>query len=150
MRARKKEMSRKLKNKACRKETAMSFISVPTLYIYVPTCPACGSPRTGRYVRMTPFTEEYTRFEALRYGEIIEPAGNLKHLEGELFCLTCGNIWRGKIEKRRLSPFELAREKELRGTTQLYEIACRKSGKNPERRRDKKGLRRFFTFLTGM
>lgn len=150
MRARKKEMSRKLKNKACRKETAMSFISVPTLYIYVPTCPACGSPRTGRYVRMTPFTEEYTRLEALRYGEIIEPAGNLKHLEGELFCLTCGNIWRGKIEKRRLSPFELAREKELRGTTQLYEIACRKSGKNPERRRDKKGLRRFFTFLTGM
>lgn len=150
MRARKREMSRKLKNKACRKETAMSFISVPTLYIYVPTCPACGSPRTGRYVRMTPFTEEYTRLEALRYGEIIEPAGNLKHLEGELFCLTCGNIWRGKIEKRRLSPFELAREKELRGTTQLYEIACRKSGKNPERRRDKKGLRRFFTFLTGM
>ena len=143
-------MSRKLKNKACRKETAMSFISVPALYIYVPTCPACGSPRTGRYVRMTPFTEEYTRLEALRYGEIIEPAGNLKHLEGELFCLTCGNIWRGKIEKRRLSPFELAREKELRGTTQLYEIACRKSGKNPERRRDKKGLRRFFTFLTGM
>lgn len=128
----------------------MSFISVPTLYIYVPTCPACGSPRTGRYVRMTPFTEEYTRLEALRYGEIIEPAGNLKHLEGELFCLTCGNIWRGKIEKRRLSPFELAREKELRGTTQLYEIACRKSGKNPERRRDKKGLRRLFTFLTGM
>ena len=143
-------MSRKLKNKACRKETAMSFISVSTLYSYVPTCPACGSPRTGRYVRMTPFTEEYTRLEALRYGEIIEPAGNLKHLEGELFCLTCGNIWRGKIEKRRLSPFELAREKELRGTTQLYEIACRKSGKNPERRRDKKGLRRFFTFLTGM
>ena len=150
MRARKREMSSKLKNKACRKETAMSFISVPTLYSYVPTCPACGSPRTGRYVRMTPFTEEYTRLEALRYGEIIEPAGNLKHLEGELFCLTCGNIWRGKIEKRRLSPFELAREKELRGTTQLYEITCRKSGKNPERRRDKTGLRRFFTFLTGM
>ena len=92
----------------------MSFISVPTLYSYVPTCPACGSPRTGRYVRMTPFTEEYTQLEALRYGEIIQPAGERKHLEGELFCVTCGNIWRGKTEKRRLSPFELAREKELR------------------------------------
>ena len=128
----------------------MSFISVPTLYSYVPTCPACGSPRTGRYVRMTPFTEEYTQLEALRYGEIIQPAGERKHLEGELFCVTCGNIWRGKTEKRRLSPFELAREKELRGTAQLYEAACRKSGRDPERKRDKKGLRRFFTYLTGM
>ena len=79
----------------------MSFISVPTLYSYVPTCPACGSPRTGRYVRMTPFTEEYTQLEALRYGEIIQPAGERKHLEGELFCVTCGNIWRGRTMTRR-------------------------------------------------
>lgn len=128
----------------------MSFISIPTLYTYVPPCPACGSPRTGRYVRMTRLTEEYSQLEALRYGEIIQPAGDRKHLEGELFCVSCGNIWRGKAEKRRLSSLELARERDLRGTTQLYEIACRNLGKDPEGKEKKKGLRKLVTFLTGL
>ena len=111
----------------------MQFIAIPTLYIYVPPCPACGSPRTGRYVRMTPLTEEYTLLEALRYGEIIRPAGDRKHLEGDFFCVSCGNIWRGKAEKRRLSALEAARERKLRGTDELYETACRNLGEITQR-----------------
>ncbi len=128
----------------------MSFISIPTLYTYVPPCPVCGSPRTGRYVRLTPLTEEYSQLEALRYGEIIQPAGDKKHLEGELFCVACGNIWRGKVQKRRMSSLELACERNVRGTAQLYEIACRNVGKDPEQKPKKKGLRKLFTFLTGL
>ena len=69
------------------------FDRIPHIYYYVPPCPACGSRKTGRYVRQ-PLTAGDMRFvevESLRSGELIRFAPRIP--EKNVYCEDCGHEW---------------------------------------------------------
>ena len=107
------------------------------LYYYVPSCPVCGSRRTGRYVKTPISNARQIKESALKAGEIIRFAGDEPLTNA--FCLSCGHEWPTRIRVRLLSADAIAKEKRDRGISEEYDRFAAKS-----RPKQKKG---FFSSL---
>ena len=96
------------------------FERIPHIYYYVPPCPACGSRKTGRYVRQ-PLTAADIRFvetESLRSGELVRLAARIP--EKNAYCEDCGHEWACSISARLLPQERIAEEQVTRGTAAKY------------------------------
>ena len=96
------------------------FDRVPQIYYYVPPCPACGSRKTGRYVRK-PLTAGDMRFvetESLRNGELIRFASHVP--DKNAYCEDCGHEWECGISARLVPRGMIMEERAARGTAAKY------------------------------
>lgn len=92
---------------------------IPKFYYYVPPCPACGSPVTGRISKIfRDVDSEWQIDEALRHGEIVWPKADTAGKN--VFCLSCGYEWNEIIEAKFIPRWKIEEEKEKRGTRDLY------------------------------
>ena len=116
-------------------------IRVP--YYYVPACPYCGCPATGRYVKMHLDTDtEWMINEALKNGELVKPLSEIG--ENNVFCLDCGHEWKYPISVRMISLDRLAEEKKKRLTVQILTQRLNEDRENEKKNAVKfKGIRRF-------
>lgn len=107
------------------------------MYKYVPECPECGSPITGRYVKapQAEADKDYMERETLKYGEIVRFIPKIP--EKNLFCVECGHKWHGNVETRRYSRKQIEDEIEKRGTYEAYLEVI-------EEQEEKKNNRSFF------
>ena len=111
----------------------MKFPLIRFPYYYVPPCPACGSPETGRIVKEPGSHADYTMVSSLQNGEIImfdpapEPVNNL-------FCLSCGHQWTGDVQVRMLTKAQIRQEQKRRGTLELLDEFKKANGLDVERR----------------
>ncbi len=113
-------------------------------YYYVPPCPACKSPITGRYMKyMGETSSEWQVNESLRNGEIVEIVSVVP--EENCFCCACGHEWEEDIRMRLFTLEEIEQEKAFRGTN----IALNERMKRikEERMNDKGAFRGFRRFI---
>jgi hypothetical protein len=99
------------------------FDRIPHIYYYVPPCPACGSRKTGRYVRQ-PLTAGDMRFvevESLRSGELIRFAPRIP--EKNVYCEDCGHEWACSIRASLMPRERIMEEQTARGSAEKY-AAC--------------------------
>ena len=90
-------------------------------YTYVPPCPCCGSRATGRFVKqkMLNKNNKWIMEESLKHGELISLVPDVGR--DTAFCFECGYVWPARIQNVWLTTAELAEERNVRGTNQLYE-----------------------------
>ena len=96
------------------------FDRVPHIYYYIPPCPACGSRKTGRYVRQ-PLTAGDRRFvetESLRNGELVRFAPHVP--EKNAYCEECGHEWTHAVSVRLVPRERIMEEQAARGTAAKY------------------------------
>jgi len=98
-------------------KTIFDLIKKP--YYYVSTCPYCGSPVTGRYVRVL-LHYDWVRIESLRHGEHVRYAYD-NSLRNMAFCLECGYHWPEEVTWRWMSLREIKHQKEIRHTNDCLE-----------------------------
>ena len=99
------------------KKSLLDIIKKP--YYYVPPCPSCNSPITGRFMKYHRTTEtDWMITESLKNGELVRPVPEI--LEDNAFCLTCGYTWPCKISLKMLSINDIKKEKGKRMTTEIY------------------------------
>ncbi len=110
-------------------------------YKYIPPCPKCGSPCTGRYVK-EPISEsdiEYVELKSYQYGEIVRFAR--REPEKNAFCVDCGYKWTYSATTRYLTKEEIEEQIDLRGTEPAYrQLKEEISQKNIARGKSKKGF----------
>lgn len=106
-------------------------------YYYVPRCPECGSPVTGRYVKRHKFEKDNSDVVdmSLRNGEIVDFLPEV--INKTAFCLSCGYKWNADIQCRFLSVARIEEEKEKRGTNELLDM---KQKADIEARKSKKKI----------
>lgn len=91
-------------------------------YYYVPKCPKCGSPVTGRYVRYHKIRkdDEDTILMSLRNGEIVDFLPEV--IDKTAFCLSCGYQWDADIRCSFVNLSRIEEEKKKRGTNELLKM----------------------------
>ncbi len=90
-------------------------------YTYVPPCPCCGSPKTGRFVKQKTFNKDnrYYMEETLKNGELIMLVPDVG--VDNAFCYDCEYTWHARIQNVWLTTNEIAQERIARGTNDLYD-----------------------------
>jgi len=93
---------------------------IPHIYYYVPPCPACGSRKTGRYVRRPIWKEDawYVESRSLRCGELVRLTAFVPY--DNAYCEECGGEWHKRIEPRLMNSAAIQEEKKARGTEEKY------------------------------
>lgn len=89
------------------------------MYHYVPSCPKCGSEKTGRYIYImhTRNIEKIIASHLLK-GEIVKPIAGVGEPSYEnVFCEECGCEWRAVIDTLWLNEEQIKKEKSKRGIT---------------------------------
>lgn len=102
------------------------------LYYYVPPCPLCGSPVTGRYVKLHRDVDtEWQINESLRHGELIKALNEVPIRN--CFCINCGYEWNYDAKAIFISQNELNEEKKKRHTIDILN-KCIEEQKSEERK----------------
>lgn len=87
-------------------------------YYYIPPCPSCGSPVTGRYVKLHRETDtEWQINESLRHGELIQALNEVPLRN--CFCVNCGYEWNEDAKLQFLSQEKINEEKKKRLTVDI-------------------------------
>ncbi|MCR5670688.1 MAG: hypothetical protein K6G10_06750 [Butyrivibrio sp.] len=87
-------------------------------YYYVGNCPHCGSPITGRYVKMHRKTDaEWQIDEALKNGELVRVRTEL--IGSNCFCLSCDSDFAYPVQFKLLSIEDIKGEKLKRHTAEI-------------------------------
>lgn len=103
-------------------------------YTYVPECPACGSPMTGRFFRERIREDsDWIMLDGLKAGELLEPAPQIDP-DNTLFCYECHFTWTEPLSVRWLTLKEIENQKQLRHT---YEFL---KNKTDTEEKEKKGF----------
>ena len=90
------------------------------IYYYVPPCPLCGSPRTGRYMKLhRVMGSEYTERESLKNGEIVRFEETVPYRN--VFCEECGYEWHYNVVGKLMDSEAIRNEKHARQTGERYE-----------------------------
>lgn len=111
------------------------IIKVP--YYYVPPCPECRSPRTGRFMKFhSSVNDKYSSKMSLKNGELINFTNRVDP-NRQFFCLDCGCEWSEYSSIRWLTLEELDEEKKKRGTDELLDNFIENEHK--EKEQPKKG-----------
>ena len=89
-------------------------------YYYVPPCPKCKSPMTGKFVRElhSEYETDWRLKSSLKNGEIIAPGTKNGK---ECFCLNCGHEWNDIVELKFWTIEKINEQKELRKTKVMYD-----------------------------
>lgn len=112
------------------------------IYYYIPTCPDCGSRRTGKYVKepSSAETAQYIMRQSLRHGELITFLPEVPFTN--CYCEECGYEWHYDVVGKWISPRRIEEEKVARNTNQKYIAFNRKYP-----RKKKSLFRKIFSFL---
>lgn len=110
-------------------KTLLDIIRKP--YYFVPPCPHCGSPITGRYLRMWLYRAEIIE-DALKQGELVKPVCN-KSQHRHAFCIDCGHEWVEDVPLGWLTLNEIKHQKAIRHTDDYLQFV--KLQKTNRRRR---------------
>lgn len=106
---------------------------IHTFYYDVPPCIRCGSPVTGRYIKLHRENDtEWQINESLRHGELVRALE--EPTEKNCFCAHCGYEWTGSVKLRFISKNKLQEEKKKRHTIEIMNE--RKTEERKERRND--------------
>ena len=104
-------------------------IRVP--YYYVPSCPYCGSIKTGRIIKYKREVDmDYEMIVSFKNGELVVPIDSTG--PENCCCTNCGYIWYSFIKLSFISLAERDRERARRGAMHLY------AEKRAQIRQDKK------------
>lgn len=98
----------------------LQFLSkiIHRFYYYIPPCPVCKSPVTGRYVKLHRETDtDWQINESLRHGELIKALNEVP--KRNCFCVNCGYEWIGDAKLQFLSQQEINKEKKKRLTIEI-------------------------------
>lgn len=98
-------------------KTIFDFIRKP--YYYVPPCPRCGSPVTGRYVTMW-MCKKWIIEDSLYHGEYVRQADG-DDLRDKAFCLDCNYIWPEEARLKWMTLNEIKKQKAIRHTCETFE-----------------------------
>ena len=89
-------------------------------YYYVPACPCCDSPATGRFLKAHGEKEQrWVLKESLKNGEIVTLMPTLPE-DVNAYCLNCGYAWKARIQLKLYSRSQIQKEREKRMTEQIY------------------------------
>ena len=88
-------------------------------YYFVPPCPQCGSPVTGRYVAMR-MCKEWIIEDSLRHGEYVRQA-DVDDQRGMAFCLNCNFEWPEDVPVRWITLRDISHQKIIRHTAELLD-----------------------------
>ena len=93
------------------------MIKIKVPYVYIPPCPRCDSPATGRYMKMPSVNRDYVMIDSLKRGEVIvfKPAEPIENA----FCLDCGHEWAERIRTSWITRAEREEQCLLRGTAEM-------------------------------
>ncbi len=103
----------------------MSFLdkinnTIKRPYYYVPPCPSCGSPMTGRIIKRGKEADvDWAVVTALKNGEIIVPVDD-PGIENAC-CLECDFAWSVPIEMSFETSEYISRQKDIRHTRDLLD-----------------------------
>lgn len=87
-------------------------------YYYISPCPSCGSPVTGRYVKLHRETDtEWQINESLRHGELIKAVNEVPLRN--CFCVNCKYEWSDDVKLQFLSQEKINEEKKKRLTVEI-------------------------------
>ena len=97
---------------------AGAAFNIKSMYYFVPQCPICTSWKTGRYVAEPRIDAEYMYRKSLEHGELIRfvPIEPIKNC----FCTECDHEWSAHIKMVFLTADEIAEQKRIRGTGELF------------------------------
>ena len=83
---------------------------------YVPSCPRCGSNKTGYFLIYGGKTPDYVIADHMRKGELVIPTMMLQ--DANCFCSECGIRWYSPLQTSFKGSRFIREEKELRGITE--------------------------------
>ena len=99
-------------------KTLSDYIRKP--YHYVPPCPRCGNPVTGRYLKLK-IGGLWVVMEALKRGELVQPT-NVDSQRKHAFCNECGYEWYENVRLRWLPNGETIQQMAIRHTEDYLEL----------------------------
>ncbi len=92
-------------------------------YYYVPPCPACKSPMTGRFVPShSNEANAWIMRSAFKHGELVADVEDLAPSDDNLFCVSCGHTWTGHVAFKFITTAELEEERRKRDTKKMLKL----------------------------
>ena len=92
-------------------------------YYYVPPCPACKSPMTGRFVPShSDEANAWIMKSSFKHGELVADVEDLAPSDDNMFCVSCGHTWSGRVVFKFLTTAELEEERRKRDTKRFLKL----------------------------
>ena len=109
--------------------------AIPVFYYRVPECPACGSERTGRFLKYHgEYETNWAITESLKKGEIVDVS--TEPPDENLFCGDCGFSWEGNADLKIISVYSRNQEKKKRHTGEMLDEMIASQNENKTEKRE--------------
>lgn len=108
-------------------------------YYFVPQCPACGSHATARIVKSSSkYNNDWTFKESIKRGEIVKFMPQIPD-DYNCVCLDCDAGFYANVQLMMLTGEQIAEQKMLRGTPEMFSEFDAQQKKEKKERDDKRG-----------